>query len=64
MSILDTLADLGFSGELVNERRGRQTLRIRTSKGWTYEKFSADDDQAVRDWAKSHQPGVTDADAG
>ena len=57
MTTPETLTDLGFSAEAVSERKGLTTYRIRTSKGWTYEKFPADAEDAVRAWAKAHEPG-------
>lgn len=57
MTTPETLTDLGFSAEAVSERKGLTTYRIRTSKGWTYEKFAADAEDAVRAWAKAHEPG-------
>jgi hypothetical protein len=59
MAILETLGELGFSNaeivaEIVAGKRDKATVKVRTSKGWTYEKFA--DGNAVREWAKSHKP--------
>ena len=54
--ILETLASLGFKNcEIVGEtRRGVQTVRIMTDKGWTYDRFATEAD--VRSWAVGKTP--------
>lgn len=64
MTALEALADLGFADASIvatKDVKGKPsvlTLRIRTSKGWAYEKFTNDDDAeaSVRAWAEKHQP--------
>lgn len=58
MTALEKLEALGFVGSVVvNERKGIVTLRIRTSRGWTYEKFSiANAEAEVAAWAIHHTP--------
>lgn len=58
MTALEKLEALGFAGSVVvNERKGIVTLRIRTSRGWTYEKFSmANAEAEVAAWAIHHSP--------
>lgn len=53
--ILETLASLGFTNcEIVGEKRGAQTVKIMTDKGWTYDRFSSEAD--VRSWAVGKRP--------
>lgn len=59
MTALETLADLGFVDSAIVATKGAvQTFRIRTAKGWAYEKFTNDDtaEAYVRAWATKHQP--------
>ncbi len=58
MTALEKLEALGFTGSaVVNERRGIVTVRIRTTRGWTYEKFSTANAEAeVAAWAVHHSP--------
>lgn len=61
MTALEKLEALGFAGSVVvnerNERKGIVTLRIRTSRGWTYEKFTVANAEAeVAAWAIHHSP--------
>lgn len=55
MAILEKLVELGFKmPEQVNNSKGVTTVRVRTSKGWVYQRFSSDDQ--VESWAKFHKP--------
>lgn len=55
MAILQKLTDLGFKAEVLgNDSSNTETLRIRTSRGWTYERFKFDED--VDSWSKFHKP--------
>lgn len=55
--IAKRLMELGFHNiEFVNEKRGLVTVKIRTSKGWTYEKFDSAVPDAVDLWSAKHQP--------
>jgi hypothetical protein len=55
MTIIEKLASLGFTNtELIGEARGKSTVKIRTTKGWVYEKFATIDD--VARWAVFHEP--------
>lgn len=59
MTALETLEALGFVNSAIVATKGAvQTFRIRTSKGWAYEKFTNDDavEASVRAWAKNRQP--------
>lgn len=58
MTALEKLEALGFTGSVVvNERKGIVTVRVRTTRGWTYEKFSAANAEAeVAAWANHHSP--------
>ncbi len=56
MTVLETLSDLGFSAAIVGDRKGVSVVRVRTARGWTYEKFKDDDEPAVRAWAANHTP--------
>ena len=58
MEPLAKLSDLGFTAEGIPDRKRRDVTvyKIRTSKGWTYERFTTDAE--VEAWAaKGHQPG-------
>jgi hypothetical protein len=55
MTIIEKLADLGFANaELLGEEKGTSRVRIRTSKGWIYDRFSSE--EAVDRWANFHKP--------
>lgn len=59
MTIIEKLADLGFSNaQVMGEAKGVSTLKIRTAKGWVYDRFTSDDD--VERWAKFHKPEATE----
>jgi hypothetical protein len=52
MDILQTLSDLGFADAAILDE-GKGVVRIRTSKGWTYERFKSEGDIAA--WAGTHR---------
>lgn len=59
MNPLERLEALGFTdAALVGVQRTKTVFRVRTAKGWQYEKF---DTEALPDaldaWASKHQPG-------
>ena len=55
MAIVPKLNELGFVNcTQVKEAAGVTTVRVRTSRGWVYEKFSSA--EQVGDWAKFHSP--------
>jgi len=55
MAILQKLTDLGFTqAEVTGEAKGKTAVRVRTSKGWVYERFT--DEAAVQRWANFHMP--------
>jgi len=55
MAILQALADLGFSNTaIVGEKDGVMTVRVRTSKGWVYERFASADQ--VAPWSTRYAP--------
>lgn len=55
MAILQKLTDLGFvQAEVTGEVKGVSVVRVRTAKGWVYERFSSDED--VDRWANFHKP--------
>ena len=57
MAILQKLSDLGFSNcQQVKEAAGVTTVRVRTDRGWVYEKFSSADQ--VESWSNFHRPEV------
>jgi len=59
MAILQALADLGFSNTaIVGDKDGVATVRIRTSKGWVYERFSSS--EQVAPWATRYSPEATE----
>lgn len=55
--MLDRLASLGFTNaEVLIEGQIVTTVRIRTSKGWVYERFPNDNFDAINDWSTRHEP--------
>ena len=55
MAILQKLNELGFvQAEVTGEVKGVSIVRIRTAKGWVYERFASD--EAVTRWANFHKP--------
>ena len=57
MDILAKLADLGFTNATVlNEAKG--LTRIRTAKGWVYERFKTE--AQIEAWAAKNSPEVID----
>ena len=55
MSIVEYLIALGFTNStVVGEAKGITTVRIRTVKGWTYERFTSPAD--VDAWARGKEP--------
>lgn len=55
MAILQKLTELGFKADSVGKDvNNTETVRIRTSKGWTYQRFTHDEE--VDMWAKYHKP--------
>jgi hypothetical protein len=57
MDILQKLADLGFTNAtMLNEAQG--LVRIRTSKGWVYERFKTE--SQIEAWAARNKPEVTE----
>lgn len=57
MNPLEKLESLGFSNAaVVGLQPDRITVRVRTTKGWVYEKFDADDEPALVAWAAKHAP--------
>jgi len=55
---IERLIELGFSNAvIVGEDKKQITVKVRTSKGWTYEKFlTSEMPVAVDAWAKDHTP--------
>lgn len=55
--VVQKLLSLGFTNtEALSEKKSIVTIRIRTSKGWTYEKFDSADMAAIDLWSASHSP--------
>ena len=55
MAIVQKLNELGFDNAAVTgEAKGVTTVRVRTAKGWVYQKFT--DESQADNWAKFHQP--------
>ncbi len=55
MAILQKLDDLGFTNcQQVKETAGVSTVRVRTDRGWVYEKFSSA--AQVESWVNFHRP--------
>lgn len=61
--VLEKLADLGFTTASVESVSGNTAVtKIRTSKGWVWERFNTGDSAAIAAWAVKHEPEVTHAD--
>ncbi|XAI96514.1 hypothetical protein [Microcystis phage Mae-JY35] len=55
--MIERLASLGFTNaEVLNSDGPKSTVRIRTSKGWVYERFTKDNLDAIDLWASRHEP--------
>lgn len=55
MDLQQALAELGFSNSaIVGEKDGVTTVRVRTSKGWIYERFASVEQVAA--WASRYTP--------
>lgn len=55
--MLDRLASLGFTNaSILSEKGGKVIVKVRTAKGWTYERFPVGDLDAVDRWASYHEP--------
>lgn len=55
--MLDRLASLGFTqAGILSQTAGKVLVKVRTSKGWTYERFPFDDLDAIDRWALHHEP--------
>jgi hypothetical protein len=55
MTIIEKLASLGFSNaELASDDKGTSTVKIRTAKGWVYDRFTSE--ASVERWANFHKP--------
>jgi hypothetical protein len=55
MAIVAALKGLGFTADLIFERKGIFTVKIKTAKGWTYDRFGTEAD--VTAWARGKEPG-------
>jgi hypothetical protein len=55
MDILSKLTELGFdNAAMLNEAQG--LVRIRTSKGWVYDRFKTE--EQIQAWASKNSPEV------
>lgn len=55
MAILQKLHDLGFESEHLGTDKSKiETWKIRTSRGWTYQRFKFEEE--VDAWANFHKP--------
>lgn len=55
--MLEVLASHGFTNAaVVNEEKAAFVMRIRTGKGWVYERFPKDDLASVDAWAIRNEP--------
>ncbi|WP_165778478.1 hypothetical protein [Mesorhizobium wenxiniae] len=55
MTIIQKLAELGFTDATdLGSKNGKTLVRVRTSKGWAYERFASVDDVVV--WARGRTP--------
>lgn len=57
--IVQKLNSLGFANAAyLGEKNGKVLVRIRTARGWVYERFASRAD--VTAWAQKHEPEVTE----
>lgn len=55
MTIVKALAALGFTDVTdLGSKNGKTLVKVRTSKGWAYERFASSED--VEAWAKGRSP--------
>lgn len=55
MNIINALAALGFTNAAdLGTKNGKTLVRVMTSKGWAYERFSNAEEVAA--WAKGREP--------
>lgn len=60
MTAVQILASLGFVGSsVVNDIKGRVTVKAWTAKGWAYEKFDKTRlEDEITAWARTVEPGT------
>lgn len=57
--IVQKLNSLGFANAAnLGEKNGKTLVRVRTARGWVYERFSSTAEIAA--WAQKHEPEVTE----
>lgn len=56
MDVLQILTSLGFKAESLPDKSRRDGLiyKIRTDRGWVYERFQSADEATL--WAQKHKP--------
>jgi len=49
MTIIETLTSLGFEATDLGSKNGKTLVKVKTAKGWAYERLSSEAE--VRQWA-------------
>ena len=60
MNAVQILTSLGFTGSsVVNDVKGKVTVKVWTTIGWCYEKFDKTRlEDEITAWARKREPGV------
>lgn len=60
MTAVQILASLGFpSSSVVSDAKGKVCVKVWTTIGWCYEKFSKDKlEDEITAWARKREPGT------
>lgn len=54
MTVIEALVSLGFEATDLGTKNGKTLVKVKTSKGWAYERLSSEDE--ARAWAADKQP--------
>jgi len=54
MTVIETLTGLGFEVADLGSKDGKTLVRVKTDKGWAYERLSSEED--ARAWAAGKKP--------
>jgi hypothetical protein len=54
MTVVETLQGLGFDASDLGTKNGKTLVKVKTAKGWAYERLATEDD--ARQWAADKTP--------
>lgn len=54
MTVVETLTSLGFEVTNLGAKAGKTLVKVKTDKGWAYERLATEDD--ARAWATGKNP--------